>query len=176
MLLLAALVLGLLFRAMTGGGSVTPPTRFRWRGSSLLRWSSGGGGLQPAEPDRQHQYVYAAALAAIIGWTMWHVKRLRGVWIVASPQSDRGARQRHADASGPALAGHLVESATGQYVVMAPGTNLAWLGDWIGIPARSGALTVPATWWSSPASRWSLSSLRDRGVRQPLSWMKPQDM
>ena len=41
----------------------------------------------------------------------------------------------------PALAGSLNQQGhLGQYVLMGPGTNLNWLGDWIGSPGRIGDL------------------------------------
>jgi len=84
------------------------------------------------------QYVYAAALAALVAWTVWHVKRLPGVWVVTTGAAmnlvailANGARMPVA----PGLAGALVQRGhIGPYVLMGPGTNLNWLADWIGFP------------------------------------------
>jgi uncharacterized protein DUF5317 len=84
------------------------------------------------------QYVYAAALAALVVWTALHIKRLAGVWLVTAGAAlnlivilANGARMPVA----PELAGVLVQRGhLGQYVVMGPGTNLNWLADWIGFP------------------------------------------
>lgn len=44
----------------------------------------------------------------------------------------------------PALAGSLVNRGhIGQYVVMGGGTNLGWLGDWIGVPGPLGGAYSP---------------------------------
>ena len=81
------------------------------------------------------QYVYAASLAALIGWTLWHVVRLPGVWLVSAGAAlnlvvilANGSRMPVAPALAPILVRH---GHIGQYTVMGPGTNLAWLGDWI---------------------------------------------
>lgn len=84
------------------------------------------------------QYVYAAALAALVVWTAWHIRRLPGVWVVCVGSAlnlvvilANGARMPVA----PGLAGVLVQRGhVGQYVLMGSGTNLNWLADWIGFP------------------------------------------
>jgi hypothetical protein len=84
------------------------------------------------------QYVYAAALAALVAWTALHIKRLAGVWLVTAGAAlnlvvilANGARMPVA----PELAGVLVQRGhLGQYVLMGPGTNLNWLADWVGFP------------------------------------------
>ena len=140
MLVLVPLVAGLLIGLATGGniGNLAQ-MRFRWpwfvlavlvvREAVLLKPLNGIEGVQ---------YVYAAALAALIGWTAWHVSRLPGVWLVAVGAAmnlvvilANGARMPVA----PALAGVLVQRGhLGQYVLLGPGTNLNWLADWIGFP------------------------------------------
>jgi len=30
------------------------------------------------------QYVYAAALAALVAWTVWQIERVRGIWLVTA--------------------------------------------------------------------------------------------
>ncbi|HEY5033495.1 MAG TPA: DUF5317 family protein [Candidatus Dormibacteraeota bacterium] len=149
MLLLVALVIGLLAGVATGGklGNVANlGIRWPWlvvaalvvREAAVLSPLSGVDGVQ---------YVYVAALAALVAWTAWHTTRLRGAWIVAIGAAlnllvvvANGARMPVA----PALAGHLVDRGhIGQYVLMGSGTNLGWLGDWIGVPGPLGGAYSP---------------------------------
>jgi len=149
MLLLVALVLGLLAGIATGGklGNLANVSiRWPWlivaalvvREAAVLSPLSGIDGVQ---------YVYVAALAALVGWTAWHASRLRGAWIVATGAAmnlvvviANGARMPVTTA----LAGPLVDRGhIGQYVAMGPGTNLGWLGDWIGVPGPLGGAYSP---------------------------------
>jgi hypothetical protein len=149
MLLLVALAIGLLAGTATGGklGNVAN-LNIRWpwlvvaalvvREAAVLSPLSGVDGVQ---------YVYVAALAALVAWTVWHASRLRGALIVAVGAAlnllvviANGARMPVA----PALAGHLADRGhIGQYVVMGPGTNLGWLGDWIGVAGPLGGAYSP---------------------------------
>jgi hypothetical protein len=82
------------------------------------------------------QYVYAAALAGLVAWTAWHIKRVPGVWLVTVGAATNlvvvlanGARMPVA----PELAGILVNRGhLGQYTLLGPDTRLNWLADWIG--------------------------------------------
>ena len=149
MLLLVALVIGLLAGIATGGklGNVANLSiRWPWlvvaalvvREAAILSPLSGVDGVQ---------YLYVAALAALVAWTAWHATRLRGAWIVAIGAAlyllvviVNGARMPVATE----LAGRLVERGhIGQYVVMGSGTNLGWLGDWIGVPGPLGGAYSP---------------------------------
>jgi Family of unknown function (DUF5317) len=149
MLLLVALVIGLLAGIATGGklGNVANLSiRWPWlvvaalvvREAAILSPLSGVDGVQ---------YLYVAALAALVAWTAWHATRLRGAWIVAIGAGlnllvviVNGARMPVATE----LAGRLVERGhIGQYVVMGSGTNLGWLGDWIGVPGPLGGAYSP---------------------------------
>ncbi len=149
MLLLVALLIGLLGGITTGGklGNVAH-LNIRWpwlvvaalvvREAAVLSPLSGVEGVQ---------YAYVAALAALVAWTAWHGSRLRGAWIVAIGAAMKllvvianGARMPVA----PALAGRLVDRGhIGQYAVMGSGTNLGWLGDWIGVPGPLGGAYSP---------------------------------
>ena len=149
MLLLVALVIGLLAGLATGGklGNVAY-LNIRWpwlviaalvvREVAILSPLNGVDGIQ---------YVYVVSLAALVGWTAWHASRLRGAWIVAIGASSNlvvvianGARMPVAAGLAGRLAtrGHI-----GQYVVMGSGTNLGWLGDWIGVPGPLGGAYSP---------------------------------
>jgi hypothetical protein len=114
--------------------------RFRWpwlvvaallvRGATLLT---------PLRNIEGIQYVYLASLAAVLGWMLWNVNRVRGIWLAGIGTAlnvvviaANGARMPvSAELAGPFLVqrGHL-----GQYALMAPGTHLNWLADWIALP------------------------------------------
>ncbi len=97
-------------------------------------------------------WLYVVALAALVGWTLWHRRRLPGIEVVAlgmamnllvvlanlghMPVSralaDRGPREL------------LVRGVLGQYVLAGHGTRLDWLGDWIELPGALGRLLPQA--------------------------------
>jgi Family of unknown function (DUF5317) len=149
MLLIVALVVGLVTGVVTGGklGNVAN-LKFRWPwlvvAALVVREATA---LSPLSGIEVVRYVYLAALAALVAWTVWHIPRLRGAWIVAVGAAlnlivviANGARMPVASA----LAGHLVDRGhIGQYVVMGSGTNLGWLGDWIGVPGPLGGAYSP---------------------------------
>src|ERR1700730_488644 len=68
------------------------------------------------------QYVYAASLAVLVGWTLWHINRIRGIWLVAIGSAlnlvviaANGGRMPVA----PELAGSLIQRGhLGQYTLM----------------------------------------------------------
>jgi hypothetical protein len=149
MLLLAALLIGLVAGIVTGGklGNLANLS-FRWPwlvvAALVVREATI---VSPLSRIEGVQYVYAAALTALIAWTIWHVRRLRGAWLVAVGAAlnlivvmANGARMPVA----PVLAGSLVQRGhAGQYVVMGSGTNLNWLSDWIGVPGPLGGAYSP---------------------------------
>jgi hypothetical protein len=148
-LLLAALVLGLVAGVLTGGKLANVSNvSFRWPwfvvAALVIREAAV---YSPLARIDGIQYVYAAALAMLVAWTLWHARRVRAVWIVAVGALmnlvvviANGARMPVA----PALAGSLVQRGhLGQYVVMGPGTNLNWLADWIGVPGALGGAYSP---------------------------------
>ncbi len=141
MVVLVPLVAGLLIGLATGGniGNLAH-MRFRWPwfvlAVLLIREAVL---LTPLNRIEGVQYVYVAALAALIVWTAWHVRLVPGVWVVTAGAAlnlvvilANGARMPVA----PALAGVLVQRGhVGQYVLMSSNTNLNWLADWIGFPS-----------------------------------------
>jgi Family of unknown function (DUF5317) len=149
MLLLVAVVLGLLAGVMTGGklGNMANLS-FRWPwlvvAALVVREATV---LSPLSRIDGMQYLYAAALAALIAWTAWHIPRLPGAWIVAAGAALNLIVVLANGASMPvasALAGRLVDRGhSGQYVVMGSGTNLNWLADWIGVPGPLGGAYSP---------------------------------
>ncbi|MDQ2923284.1 MAG: DUF5317 domain-containing protein, partial [Candidatus Dormibacteraeota bacterium] len=40
--------------------------------------------LTPLRNVEGVQYVYTATLAALVAWTVWHINRVRGIWLVAA--------------------------------------------------------------------------------------------
>ena len=84
------------------------------------------------------QYLYAAALAGLVAWTAWHIRRIPGVWVITVGAATNlvvvlanGARMP----VSPGLAGSLVNRGhVAQYTLAGPDTRLDWLGDWIGFP------------------------------------------
>ncbi|GAC1508089.1 MAG: hypothetical protein NVS1B3_09040 [Candidatus Dormibacteraceae bacterium] len=91
--------------------------------------------LTPLHRVEDVQYVYAASLAGLVAWTLWHIRRVPGIWLVAAGSAlnlvvivTNGGRMPVA----PELAGSLVQRGhAGQYIVMASDTRLNWLADWI---------------------------------------------
>ena len=140
MLVLVPLVLGLLIGVASGGkiGNLAH-LKLRWPwfvlAALLIREAAV---IDPLSRIDGIQYLYAASLGGLVGWTAWHVKRVPGVWVVTLGAAMNlvvilvnGARMPVA----AGLAGSLLERGhVGQYVVMGPGTNLNWLADWIGFP------------------------------------------
>ena len=96
--------------------------------------------------------AYAISLIALIGWTLWHIKRLAGVWLLTSgmllnliPVLANGGRMpvsRELAARGPRI---LIEQGyAGQYVLMGPRTNFNWLADWVAMPGPLGTVMPEA--------------------------------
>jgi len=137
MLWLGAIVLGVAFGLLTGGRLTNlGKVRFRWPwvvlGVIVVRFLVLATPLNAVEGA---QYLYVLALAAIVAWTAWHVRRLRGIWLISLGALlnlivilANGGRMPVA----PELAGSMGGRATlGQYTVMGSHTNLNFLGDWI---------------------------------------------
>jgi hypothetical protein len=139
-LVLVPLVLGLVIGVAAGGKIANLANlKFRWPWFVLVVLVIREAVLlTPLSEVDGVQYVYAAALAALVAWTALHIKRLPGVWVVTLGAAmnlvvivTNGGRMPVAPALGTTLLerGHL-----GQYELMGPGTNLNWLADWIGFP------------------------------------------
>lgn len=150
MLWIAALVIGLVGGLLTGGRiDNLARLRFRWpwlvvavlvvRAAILVT---------PVRHIDGVQYVYLAALTALVAWTIWQIELVRGIWLIAVGSAlnlvviaTNGARMPVASS----LAGSLVHSGSlGQYTLMTSGTNLGWLADWIGLPGPVGRLVTEA--------------------------------
>jgi hypothetical protein len=137
---LAALAIGVVGGLATGGkiGSLAR-LRFRWPwlivAALFLRVAAV---LPPLSRIEWGQWVYVGALTVVLAWTIWHIDRLPGIWLVAAGSAvnlfviaANGGRMPVA----PELAGALVQRGqVGQYTLIGPSTHLNWLADWIGLP------------------------------------------
>jgi len=88
------------------------------------------------------QYVYAASLAIIVLWTVWHLRLLPGVWLVTLGGAlnlivvltNGGRMPVDATLAARQLGGILAQRGhIGQYTVMGPDTHLGFLGDWLSL-------------------------------------------
>ena len=85
MLFLVALALGVIVGlAVRGSLEKFARIRFRWPwlvvAALVVREATV---LTPLRNIDGIQLVYSASLAALIAWTLWHIKRVRGLWLVA---------------------------------------------------------------------------------------------
>jgi Family of unknown function (DUF5317) len=146
LLWIAALAIGLVAGlALHGRIDNLSRLRFRWpwlvvavlvvRGAVLLT---------PLRHIDGVQYLYLAALAVLVAWSVWQTELVRGIWLIAAGSAlnlvviaANGARMPvTGDVAGSLLQGGHV----GQYTLMTSGTNLNWLGDWIALPGPLGRL------------------------------------
>ena len=140
MLWLAALVVGLGGGLAMGGriGNLAR-LRFRWPwlivAALVLRVASIVPPLSRVEASR---WAYVAALTIVLAWTIWHIDRLRGIWLVAAGSALNLfviAANLGRMPVAPDLAGPLVQKGqVGQYTLMGPSTHLNWLADWVALP------------------------------------------
>lgn len=137
MLFLIGIVAGLIVGLISGGKlSHLALLRFRWPwlivAAILIRLAALTPPLARFDASR---YVYALALAAIEVWTLWHINRLPGIWVVSAGAAlnllvivVNGFRMPVA----AEFAGSLVQRGhIGQYTVMGSNTDLNPLADWI---------------------------------------------
>lgn len=154
MLLLGGLVIGLAIGVATGGKFGRLSTlRFRWPYFVLAVLLVKEVVLvTPLNRVDGVQFVYAASLAALVGWTIWHLDLLPGVWLVSAGAAlnlivvlANGGRMpvaRELAARGSRI---LIDRGfVGQYVLMGPHTNLNWLADWVALPGPLGAVVREA--------------------------------
>jgi hypothetical protein len=145
-----ALGLGLA-AGFAAGGSIDNLARLRFRwpwfvlAALVVREAAV---LTPLNRLEGAQYVYAAALVALVAWTLWHINRVAGIWLVAGGSSlnlvviaANGGRMPVA----PELAGALVQRGhLGQYTLMTSYTQLNWLADRIALPGPLGRVVPEA--------------------------------
>ncbi len=93
--------------------------------------------LTPLNRVPELRFVYVLFLVVLVGWTLWHVPRVPGIWLIAAGALMNLAVIAANEFRMPvaaAYAGPLVAvGSAGQYTVMGAGTRLAWLGDWIAV-------------------------------------------
>jgi hypothetical protein len=154
MLLLVGLVVGIAAGVATGGklGNLSA-VRFRWPyfvlGALVVKEVVL---LTPLNRVDGMQFVYAASLAALVGWTIWHIDLLRGVWLVSVGAAlnllvvlANGGRMPVSHELAARGAHLLIDRGfVGQYVLMGPNTNLGWLADWLAVPGPLGAVLPEA--------------------------------
>jgi hypothetical protein len=139
LLFVGAIVLGLVFGLLTGGRlENVARLRFRWPwllvGAVAVREVIL---LTPIGRIEAARYVYVLALLAILAWTVWHWRRLGGVWLATAGIAlnlivivANGARMPVAADLAGSLLSH---GPVGQYTVMGEATRLNLLGDWIAL-------------------------------------------
>jgi hypothetical protein len=136
---LGALVLGLGFGLITGG-SIDNFSRLKFRLPLLVLLAvviREALLLTPLGRVEGSEYVYVAALAGIVAWTVLHFDRLPGIWFVTAGGllnliviiANGGRMPVAAELAGPLLR----LGTVGQYTLMRPDTNLNFLADWISI-------------------------------------------
>jgi hypothetical protein len=149
LLVLVPVVLGALAGFLVGGRPAGwAEVRFRWPwlvlAALLVREAVA---LTPLSRIDGLRFVYLGFAAVLLAWTLWHVDRLPGVWLVSIGAAlnlavivANGARMPVAQAGAGSLAklGH-----EGQYVLMDSGTRLNALGDWIVLPQWLGGAYSP---------------------------------
>jgi len=148
LIFLAAIVLGAGF-GLLGRGKIENLARlqFRWPWLVLAALIVRGAILlTPLNSVEAARYVYLLGLVVIVAWTIWHWRRLRGIWLVTGGGAlnvlviaANGARMPVA----PEAAGSLNSRGTfGQYTLMGANTNLNFLGDWIRFYPTPGVFSV----------------------------------
>lgn len=137
MLYLIGIVAGAIVGLVSGGKlSRLGLLKFRWPwlilAAVVIRLAVLAPPLNRIEASR---YLYVVALAGIVAWTLWHLDRLPGIWLVSAGAAlnllviaVNGFRMPVA----PEFAGSLVRAGNiGQYTLMGSQTTLNLLGDWI---------------------------------------------
>jgi hypothetical protein len=137
---LAALAIGLVGGLASGGkiGNLSR-IRFRWPwlivAALVVRVVAV---LPPLNRIDGIQWVYVGALTAVLAWTIWHIDRIRGIWLVATGSAANlfviAATGGHMPVASELAGGLVQRGQVGQYNLMSPGTHLNWLADWIGLP------------------------------------------
>ncbi len=144
MLWLLAIGFGVVL-SLAAGGSLSNLARlkFRWPwflvGAVVIREVVT---FTPLSRIEGAQYVYVVSLALIVVWTIWHLKRLPGIWLVTAGAlsnltvvaANGGRMPVSVDIARTQLGGILFQRGTiGQYTLMGPDTHLGFLGDWLSV-------------------------------------------
>jgi hypothetical protein len=141
---LLAIGFGLLL-GLAGGGHISNLARLRFRwpwllvGAVVVREAVT---LSPLGRVEGAQYVYALSLAVIVAWTLWHLRRLPGIFLVTAGAAlnlivvlaNDGRMPVDPTLAAQQLGGILNRRGhIGQYTLMGPDTHLSWLGDWLAL-------------------------------------------
>ena len=130
---------------LAGGGNLSNLARLKFRWPLLLVAAVALRYVvifSPLSRVEGAQYVYAASLAVIVLWTVWHLRLLPGVWLVTLGASlnltvvlaNGGRMPVDATLAARQLGGILAQRGhIGQYAVMGPDTHLGFLGDWLSL-------------------------------------------
>jgi hypothetical protein len=144
MLFLLAIAFGLLL-GLAGGGHLSNLAHLRFHQPWLLllaivlRYVLV---FTPLSRVEGAQYVYAASLALIVLWTIWHLRLLPGIWLVTIGGTlnllvvlaNDGRMPVDPALASRQLGGILIERGhIGQYTVLGPATHLGFLGDWLSL-------------------------------------------
>jgi Family of unknown function (DUF5317) len=139
-----AIVFGLVL-GLAGGGNLSNLARLKFRWPLLLVAAVALRYVvifSPLSRVEGAQYVYAASLAVIVLWTVWHLRLLPGVWLVTLGGTlnlivvlaNGGRMPVDATFAASQLGGILLQRGhIGQYAVMGPDTHLGFLGDWLSL-------------------------------------------
>ena len=130
MLFLVSLAIGLIAGLVTRGSLLAiGGLQVRWPAivviALLVRFATV---LTPLRHVDGIQYLYAISFLVLVGWCIWNLQRIRGVWIVTIGAAlnlvviaaNAGRMPVSASAAGVAT-----------YTPMTASTHLNWLGDWI---------------------------------------------
>jgi hypothetical protein len=139
---LLAIAFGLLL-ALAAGGNLSNLARLKFRLPWLLVAAvvvREAVTFTPLSRFDVARYVYMLSLALIVFWTVWHLKRLPGIWLVTAGAlsnlivlAANGGRMPVAvEIAKTQLGGILYQRGTiGQYTLMTPDTHLNALADWL---------------------------------------------
>lgn len=130
---------------LAGGGNLSNLARLKFRWPLLLVAAIALRYIvifSPLSKVEGAQYGYAASLAVIVLWTVWHLRLLPGVWLVTLGATlnlivvlaNGGRMPVDATLAATQLGGILAQRGhIGQYAVMGPDTHLGFLGDWLSL-------------------------------------------
>jgi hypothetical protein len=144
------IVLGAIAGVATGGSVANLAAfghRFRWVwlvfAAFLIRF---GVVLTPLRHVNGIRFVYVAFEILLIAYTLWHIRRVPGIWLIALGASLNLTVILANSATMPIVTADPARFASGPigfYAAMGANTNLNWLGDWIHIPGPGAGLASP---------------------------------
>ncbi len=137
--------------SLVSGGRLTRLTEIRFRWPLLVLAAllvKELGILGPLAHSPLTPALFVVSQLALIAWTLWHVRRLRLVWVVTIGMAMNlvviVANGGHMPV--PAWLAHqgppelLEKGVLGQYIIASAHTHLNWLGDDIRLPGPAGRI------------------------------------